>query len=350
MNEKLWEQLDLSDVNRVVEELPGSGAHDFSDVSAQIMQGDFKAAWNMLGSAAADVCVPGILESKSLFAGILLLGLFAVFLHHAFGMVKSRQVADMAYYFVYLLLVLLLLSGFGEMLVTTEEILEGCKNFMTALIPAYCLSVSLSAGSISAAVNYEIMLYLLLGIDYILVGLLLPVTHSYVFLCVVDGLDDRRPMKAFIQILERCISWGIKLCLMVTMMVSGVQNAVTIHMDGMQKTVFQKAVKAIPGIGDMSETVTEVLMGSAGLIKGSVGTAAMVFLFLVIFRPLWKIVCMSITMKLAGACIRFMGESRLADIVSKIGEAGILAMRTALCGVLSFCIVIAMTMFVFRGG
>ncbi len=350
MNEKIWEQFEWSQVDRLVKNMLGEGGNRFSDVVATVMQGEFEEAFSMLKKAVIDICVPGILESKSLFVGIVLLGLFAMLLHYTFGVVRSRQVTDMAYYFVYLLLVLLLLSAFGQIMETAGEVLSVCKQFVTALIPSYCLSVSLSSGSVSAAVNYEMILLLLLGTDYILAGLLLPVTQTYVFLAVMDGLDEKNRMKEFIRLVERMISWGIKLCLTITLMVSGVQNAVTIHLDGMQKTVFQKAVGALPGIGDMSEAVTEVLMGSAGLIRNSIGTVAMVFLFLVILRPLWKILCLSATMKLAGACVRFMGQNRLSDIVSKVGEGGILAMRTVMCAALSFCIVIAMTMFVMRGG
>lgn len=350
MNEKIWEQLDLSDINRMVEDALGHRHMNFSDVASLVMQGEFKEAYGVVKETAMRICAPGILESKNLFAAIVLLGLFAMLLQYVFGVVKSRQVADLAYYFVYLLLVLLLLESFGSLMETADEVLAICKQFVTVLVPAYCLSISLAVGAVSAAVNYELIILLLLGVDYILAGLLLPLVWSYVFLAVMDGVDDRHRMKDFIRILERAVSWGIKLCLSVTVMVSGMQNMVTVHLDGMQKTVLQKAVGAIPGIGDMSESVTEVLTGSAGLIKNSIGTTAMVFLFLLVLRPVWQVFCISVTMKLAGACIRFMGQTRLSDIVSRIGEGGLLVMRAVMCSVISFCVVIAMTMFVLRGG
>nr|MBQ8253336.1 stage III sporulation protein AE [Lachnospiraceae bacterium] len=350
MNEKLWEQLDLSDVNHMVEDVLGQRHMNFSDAATLLMQGEFREAYDMVKDSVISLCAPGVLESKNLFAAIILLGVFAMLLQYVFGVVKSRQVADLAYYFVYLLLVLLLLESFGRIMETAGEVLSLSKEFITILVPAYCLSISLAVGTVSAAVNYELVILLLLGIDYILAGLLLPLTWSYVFLAVMDGVDDRHRMKDFIKISERAISWGIKLCLSVTMMVSGVQNMITVQLDGMQKTVFQKAIGAIPGIGDMSETVTEVLTGSAGLIKNSVGTASVIFLFLLVLRPIWQVFCVSMTMKMAGACIRFMGQTRLSDIVSRIGEGGLLVMRTVMCGAISFCIVVAMTMFVLRGG
>lgn len=350
MNEKIWERLDLTQVNELVEQMTDLGRYGFEDIARELSAGNMDEALRIIGAAFADIFLPGIRESRGLFVGILVLGLFSMLLHYTFGIVKSRQVADLANYFVYLLLILLLLENFGYMFETGQDVLGLSKQFIAALVPAYCLSLSLATGVASGAVYYEFVLLLLMGIDYILAGLLLPMTQSYIFLVVMDGLDDRHRMKEFARLLERLISWGIRICLTVTVVVSGVQNAISSQMDGVQKTVFQKAVGALPGIGDMSESVTEILLGSAGLVKNSVGAAAMVVLFLLILRPIWKVLCIALSMKLAGACVRMLGQKSLSDTITGIGEGGILIMRIVTCAAIAFCISVAMTMFVMKGG
>lgn len=350
MNEKIWEQLNLEQMSELVEKMTSLGHHSFEDIARELAAGNMGEVLRMTGAAAVDVFLPGIRESKGLLSSILVLGLFSVLLHYTFGIVKSRQVADLANYFVYLLLVLLLLENFGYIMETGREVLELCRQFISALVPAYCLSVSLASGAASSAAYYEFVLLLLLGIDYILAGLLLPMTQSYIFLIVMDGLDEKHRMKEFVKLLERLISWGIRICLTVTVIISGVQSTISVQMDGVQKTIFQKAVGAIPGIGDLSESVSQILLGSAGLIKNSIGSAAMVALFLLILRPLWKVFCIAFTMKLSGACIRLMGQKSLADTVTGIGEGGILVLRVVICAAIAISISIAMTMFVMKGG
>ncbi len=349
MNEKIWEQFDLSEIDRLVDRIIVQSRYNFSDVVRCMVQGEWNEVWDMLKHMIVELCIPGLWDSKNLWMGLILLGLFSMILHYSFGVVKSRQVSEIAYYIVYLLLILLLLDSFGQMLETGRELLDLLKQFIAALVPAYCLSVSLSIGSASAVVHYELVILLLLGIDYILVGMLLPVTQSYVFLVIVDGIDESCRLKEFVRLLERAISWGIKVCLTITVVVSGIQNAVSVQLDGMQKTVFQKAVGALPGIGDLSESVTQVLAGSASLIKNGIGATAMIFLFLIVLRPLWEVFCMAMSMRLAAAFIRVMGQSRLSDTIAKMGEAGILVMRIVTCAVIAFYISIAMTMFVMKG-
>lgn len=350
MNEKIWEQLNLEQMSDLIEEMTSLGHYGFEDIARELAAGNMNEVLRMIGASAADICLPGIRESKSLLTGILVLGLFSVLLHYTFGIVKNRQVADLAGYFVYLILILLLLENFGYILKTGQEALEICRQFIAALVPAYCLSVSLAAGTASGAAYYSFVLLLLLGIDYILAGLLLPMTQSYIFLIVMDGLDEKHRMKEFVKLLGRLISWGIRICLTVSVVISGVQNSISVQMDGVQKTVFQKAIGAVPGIGDLSESVTQILLGSAGLIKNSIGAAAVVVLFLLVLRPIWKVLCIALTMKLAGACIRLMGQKNLADTITGIGEGGILVLRVVICAAIAICISIAMTMFVMKGG
>lgn len=350
MNEKIWEQLDLTEINALVEKMTNQKSYGVEDLAKELATGNMNGALEMMWSAFSDIFLPGVREGKSLFVGILMLGLLSMFLHYTFGVVKSRQVADLASYFVYLLLILLLLRNFEMLFDTAGETLSVCKQFIASLVPAYCLSVSFANGAAGAAAYYEFVLLLFAGIDYILAGLLLPLTQSYVFLVIMDGLDEKHRMKEFVKLTERLISWGIRICLTAVVVISGVQSTITSQIDGVQKTVFQKAVGAVPGIGDMSESVTELLLGSAGLIKNSIGGAAMVFLFLVLLRPLWQVFCIALTMKVAGACVRVTGQNSLSETISRVGEGGILVMRIVMCAAIAMCISIAMTMLVVKGG
>ncbi len=350
MNEKIWQQLDLSEMNAFVEKMTAQKTYGIEELAKELATGNMNGALEMMWTAFLNVFLPGLREGKSMLTGILLLGILSMFLHYTFGVVKSRQVADLAGYFVYLLLILLLLHNFDLIFATAEETLSICKQFIAALVPAYCLSVSFANGAAGAAAYYEFVLLLFAGIDYILAGLLLPLTQSYVFLVIMDGLDEKHRMKDFVKLTERLISWGIRICLTTVVVISGVQNTITSQIDGVQKTVFQKAVGAVPGIGDMSESVTELMLGSAGLIKNSIGGAAMILLFLVILRPMCQVFCVALTMKVAGACVRVMGQSNLSDTISKVGEGGILVMRIVMCAAIAMCISIAMTMLVVKGG
>jgi stage III sporulation protein AE len=350
MEEKIWEQMELGELDNLIGKLlPDAGA-GFSDVAKAMLQGRFGEAAKLMREALLAAFVPGIREGRVLFLCMIALGLVSALLYYLAGLVKNRQVADMAHYFVYLFVMIMLMRSFQTMLETGEEMLDSCGDFVRLLVPAYCLSISFSTGSVSAAVNYELLLLLLTGIDYILTGLLLPMTKSYVLLAMIDGLDEKHRMKGFVKLADRILSWGVKIVLSVTLVLGGGQNLVAGKVDGVQRTVVQRAIAAIPGIGDMAESMTQVILGSAGLVRNSIGVSAMVFLFLLALRPSAQIFCISCALKVAGACVQGMGQNLLAETLARVGEGGMHLLKITLCGVLVFYIAIAMTMLTLQTG
>ena len=201
----------------------------------------------------------------------------------------------------------------------------------------------------AAAVNYQFFLLLLMGVDYILLNLLLPCSKGCIYLAVMNGIDDRGRMKELIRLVERTLSLGIKLCLTATVSVSTMQNLIASKLDGVQKSLLQRAIGSIPGIGDLSESMVQVFMGSAGLIRNTIGTAGMCMLFFIMIKPMFQIFCILAAMKLGGACLGLMGLKNLATAVSQIGDGGIQILKINLCGLLAFYIAILMTMVIVRG-
>ena len=165
----------------------------------------------------------------------------------------------------------------------------------------------------------------------------------------MNGIDDRGRMKELIRLAERTLSLGIKLCLTVTVSVSTMQNLIASKLDGVQKSLLQRAIGSIPGIGDLSESMVQVFMGSAGLIRNTIGTAGMCMLFFIMIKPMFRIFCILAAMKLGGACLGLMGLKNLATAVSQIGDGGIQMLKINLCGLLAFYIAILMTMVIVRG-
>lgn len=347
--EDLLQYFDFSEVDSVTAKLAGTDTVSFSDLFGLFIKGDFTGACKLLMQELGQLFFPGITAFREILLAILGIGMVAMLLHYLAGFVKNKQVADMTAYFIYLLMMILLFRYVTTMLSISKQNLENLREFMSVLVPGYFLSVSLAGGSVAAAVNYQFFLLLLMGVDYILLNLLLPCSKGCIYLAVMNGIDDRGRMKELIRLAERTISLGIKLCLTVTVSVSTMQNLIASKLDGVQKSLLQRAIGSIPGIGDLSESMVQVFMGSAGLIRNTIGTAGMCMLFFIMIKPMFRIFCILAAMKLGGACLGLMGLKNLATAVSQIGDGGIQILKINLCGLLAFYIAILMTMVIVRG-
>ncbi len=97
----------------------------------------------------------------------------------------------------------------------------------------------------------------------------------------------------------------------------------------------------IPGIGGVAEGVTELMLGSAVLIKNSMGVFLLILLLCACIMPLFKILVVTGTVKLAAALTGIVSDKRLSLCADRVGEGCFLLFRCVFTSVALFIIVIA---------
>lgn len=344
MTEKLWEQFDLSQIEEMVEKLLEVPGGSFQDLVGSLISGDFSQAIAYVKMATLNCILPGFLQCKKLLLSLLFVVLATVFVHYLTMLCKSRQVTQMAYDILFLLIMLILLHAFGELYVMGEESIGQVKEFITVLIPAYSLSIAMSQGAISAMTNYQLLLILLVGIDYIMLRLFLPLTKSCFLVALMNGLDERDRLRELWNLLMKIISWGMKICFSLTIAVSGLSNLVTENSSGMQKTLVRKVIGVIPGIGDLGDSVTGVFLTCVAMIRNGIGAAAIIVLLLIILRPILMTFGVCFSIRLTSVCSSVLGQKRMARSLSDASECSMQLLKMHLCTVMLFCIVLAVTM------
>lgn len=346
MIDKILQQFSFSKLDEITANFQGTDEAFFSEILANLLRGDLSRTFSLLKRAFFTFLFPGLYESRDFLKGLLLLAILSMLLKYLSMLVVNKQVTDFAFLFVYFLFLLFLMDSLEGVFSTGLYSIQILKEFMIALIPTFCLSLSIANGTVSATVNYQILLFLLSGLCYILGNLLLPLSQCYVFLGFMNGLDDKARMKGFIRLLGRGISLGIRICMMAAISLPTLENLMVSKVDGLQKTVVQKMVSSIPGIGDLSDSVTQVFMHCAELIRNGIGLSAIVVLLLLCLNPLLKLFCLSFAMKLGAAIFNFIGLERMAQTLSVAGEGSVQILKITLCCMLMFAVVIAITLLV----
>ena len=80
-------------------------------------------------------------------------------------------------------------------------------------------------------------------------------------------------------------------------------------------------VRLIPGAGQLVNSMTELLAGSAILVKNSVGTAGMVFLLVISFLPILKIFLFMWLYKACAAIVEPITDKRICGAVASLGQS-----------------------------
>lgn len=342
---RMWQEYDLGTLEQKIDGLFPSYSFDFETLLAKILQGDILGAiGNVMESVAGNMGMQmsGIRET---LVWILALGILAAVITHFVDIFENHQIADISFYFIYLLLITILLRCFQEAASVTVQTLEDLVTFIQIFIPTYLLSVGVATGPATASAYYSLILVLIYLVQKLLLTLILPCIYGYVFLSVVNGIWIEERLTLLIDFMEKGIRLLLKVSLGVVTGISVFQSMITPALDSVKASVLQKAVSAIPGIGNVADGVVDVILGSAAVIKSSIGVVMLILLLAVCAAPLIKIFAIAALVKLAAALLGVISDRRLTFCADKVGNGSALLLRTAGTAMVLFLIAVSVAAF-----
>ena len=243
IDDSLLSQMDLQEVQEAVDSLLGGTGFSVSDSVRRLANGEDVFSGTGMKEQAFSLIKQAFAGQRELWLRILILVLAAALLLKNFQ-VLSSQIASA---------------------------LEGILGFMKALVPAYYLAIATASGASSAAMFYQIVLIAISLVENLLVYLILPGIQIYVLISLVNQLSKEDFLSHMAELLKSCISWIMKTALGLVIGMQVTRNLISPALDSLRRTVIGKTASAIPVVGDAIDSVTEMVIGSAVLIRNCVG-------------------------------------------------------------------------------
>lgn len=338
---ELWEEFGLDAVQEGLEELFPTFDMDLGALLEQLMTGDVLGAMTGFLSGAIREMGTQAQGLRSILAWLLILGVASALMSHFVGIFDRNQVADLSFYLMYMLMAAILLKCFTQAAETARETMENIVLFVRLLIPAYMTAVGLAAGSVTMSASYQLLLLMIYGVEALLIGVALPVIQSYLLISVVNGIWAEEKLSLLTDLLEKGIGWLLKAAMAVVTGVSIFQAAITPVLDATRTGILQKMLSAVPGIGGAAGSVTGLIVGSALVIKNSLGVLFLILLAALCAAPLLKLFLIGLLLKCAAALMGIVSDRRIVGCANRTGEAAMLLLRTAGTSMLLFLIAVA---------
>lgn len=345
----LLKELDMGTVMTDFEKLFPEYTFDGEAVLGLLMQGKLWDVVKELGSGIAGSFHAQTGEIRALFFAILVLGIAAALFVNFADLFQDHQVSDLAFYFVYMLLTAVLLRSFESGAGIVRSILESVTTFMKLYIPTYIAAVGSASGIASASVYYQVLLFIVYLIEWGYLTILLPVVYAYVLLTVIGGVWMEEKLTLLLELLGKVVSVSIKVTLGIITGFSMLQAMVSPVLDSLQSSVMKKAVSAIPGIGGLTEGMFEMVVGSAVLVKNSIGLYITIVLILLCCAPLVKLLLLSGVVKLGAALMGIISDQRMTSCADRVGSGNLMLLKLALSSVGMFVIQIAVITYTTSG-
>ena len=191
---------------------------------------------------------------------------------------------------------------------------------MKAMIPAFFLAVSLSAGSISAIGFYKVMLILISLADSMLLKMILPVIKLSTVLMLINYITKEDMLSRLSKIFQTIVSWSLKGMLTITIGMNTMQGLVLPSIDHMKLSLLQKTVSVLPGIGNSAEAVAGLMAQSSQMIKNGIGTAAFFIIAVMVVVPMAKLGILVLMYQISCAMLQPISDKRMVKALSAVGD------------------------------
>lgn len=332
---------EFNDVNKSLDKLLEGEKLDFKEMIANVIKGKEPLDMDKLMEALFNQAFQQISYAKRTVVHIMIITIAAALLSNFSSVFNNSQISDISFYVVYMLMLTVLMKSFVTITTIAQEAVNALIEFMQSLVPAYYLALTFSGKTTTAMIFYQVVLIIITGIQMLFFNLILPLINIYVVLMLVNNISKEDFLSKLAQLLKGVIEWLLKAMLTVVIGFNVVQSLVAPAIDSFRTTMLNKTVSAIPGVGNAINAVTDMVIGSAVIIKNGVGVATLVILIVLSLTPLLKLWIFSIMYRLSAAIMQPVSDTRIISCIGSVGDGAKLLIKVVTTSLVLFMITVA---------
>lgn len=334
-------EMDLDGIEQAVDGLLEDTDFSFSEMLRRLMSGEEALGTDTLGELIVQVLTGTMSGQKRVLMQLIVLVLACAFLSNLSSLFSDGQLWETSFYIVYLLAFVLLVGAFQSVSQNLTVTIRGLVEFMKVLTPAYYLAVAAASGASTATMFYQIVLVVIGAVEGLIVTLILPAVHVYVLLALINHLSKEEFLSHMTELLETGIEWALKTSLGILVGLQIIRSLIAPALDAFRRTLIGKTASAIPGVGNAVNAVTEMVIGSAVLIRNCFGVTAIVVLFLAGLYPVLELLVTGLAYRVLAAFSQPVCDKRICNCLATVGKGYGLLLKVLLTVEMLFLMTIA---------
>ena len=346
----IYSDFNLNEIEEKVQNLFPQWKFSFFDIVKEVYEGNEKGIVELLFERVKDAFFMEVQGIKEVFVTVVIVMLVASVFHTFRDFFQNHQIAEISYYINYLILMIILTNLFGTILEIGENALKTIEEFMRVFFPTYFLIVGNTIGRGTGLAYYQIAGGVIYLVEWCLVSFFLPSLSAYMLFVLINGIWEEDRLSLLLELFQKGISFLLKIMLGILTGASMIQSMIVPIIDRVKGETVYKAVESIPGIGEVAEGALRIWLGSAVLIKNSVGIVGCLLLLMLCAIPMIKILVTGCLLKITAAILGIMGEKKMINCANHVGDGIFMIFRTVCYGMLFFLVLVAITIYVTNGG
>lgn len=340
--DRVWDEISSVDIQEMMDRMLGGSTFSFSEYVTSLMHGQLPFSIESVLRTVIDGLAANLQQEKKMYIYLILIAVIGAMLSNFTSLLQGKQVAETAFYAVYMLFFSLLLASFTRIAAIAGDTLTQLLDFMKVLSPSYFMTMAFSQGALSSGVYYQFTLVLITMVDFVLVKFALPAIHIYFLLRIANQLSKQDMFSKMSELIHDVVKFVMKTMFGIMMGLNVIQGLVVPITSQLESSAVIKLSGAIPGVGSTISSVTSTVLLAGNLVKNSVGAAGIIAVLFYCGIPLLKLAVNRFGFQLIGALVQPVSDSRITACIGAVVESLKLLTYAVFVGCMMFVISIAL--------
>lgn len=338
----IFDEISCTEIQNMMDKMLGNTTFSFSDYVTKLMHGQIPFSLENSLQTIGNGLAANLVQERKLYIYLILLAVIGAVLGNFATLLQGKQVAQTAFYAVYLLFFSVLITSFAQVSQIAETTLEQLLEFMKVLLPSYFATMAFSQGTAATGVYYEFALSMITIVDYVLLKFVFPAIQVYFLLCIANQLSRQDMFSKMAELIQDFVKFIVKAMFGIMMGINVVQGLVLPVTSQLQNSVVLKMSGAIPGVGNTVSSVASTVLCAGTLVKNAVGITGVIAVALYCGIPLLRLVLHKFFFQMANALIQPVSDKRVIESISSVVSSFRLLIYAVFAGCMMFVVSIAL--------
>ena len=322
---KLLEDLDLSELQKYLDEHDGSFLFKFGNTAAEIVEylihGNLNTDYGGYLNELLNILFKNVISLIPAFATVVAIALLSAIVSSAEGNILGKSTSKIVHLACYALIILIVTSMLSGVVADCIASINRIRKQIEIITPILATLTVLTGGTSTAAIYQPSAIFLSSGAVEIISGFIFPATVAVIVLNLLSKLNTQMSFSGVTALLKSIMKWVIGLTVTVFSIFITFQSSATSLFDGILFKATKYAVSnSIPIVGNFLSSGFDMLMSAGLLIKSSVGLCGLVMLLFEIIGPIILLASFSLILKFVGAIVQPIGENTLYGLLSDLSK------------------------------
>lgn len=292
---------------------------DLNDILISSMNGTMDN--NTIFSKIISLFGDEILKSISLVGTILVIIVIHSILKNITDNLENKGIGQVAYYVEYILIVTLVMSNFSSIINSIKDSIYNLISFMDCLIPILLALMSATGNIVSTSAIEPIILLAIVFIGNTITSFILPVVLISVSISIVSNLSEEIQIGKLSKFLKSGIIWILGIIITIFITILSFETTITTNIDAVTSKSLKGATATfIPVVGKALGDSVDMVLGSATILKNSIGVVGIVVVIGICVAPIVKLACLTIIYYFTAAISEPLADKKIVVLLGEMGE------------------------------